>query len=318
MGRRPRQHYPGAFYHFIARGNNRRPIFLSAHDRRAFEHFLSEGVERFDTRCHAFCWMTNHVHMAIEVADVPLSHVAHNLLFRYARWFNRKYDRSGHLFERRYRAFLVETDDAFLSLIRYIHLNPVRAQIVTDPRVFRWSSYSAYLDPGRRPPSCLVSSFALSLLAEDASEARSKLRAFTEMEIEESTDRVERPAALEGRPPGRQRVNSATTKQGTRSPVPVRSGVSVDQILAAVSSACGLDPSELRADVQKRSIVAARSLASFLVQQSPHLTLEELSTATGRDASTLSRGATNTAERLARDPEIGALLKQVQGRLSRN
>lgn len=318
MGRRPRQHYPGAFYHFIARGNNRQAIFSSADDRRAFEHFLSEGVERFDNRCHAYCWMTNHVHMAIEIADVPLSHVAHNLLCRYARWFNRKYDRSGHLFERRYRAFLVETDDAFLSLIRYIHLNPVRAQVVTDPETYPWSSYSAYVDPGSRSPSWLVHSFALSLLADDPSEARTEFRALTEREIEEPTDQNESPADLEWEPGAGQRVRSATTSQSAQTPIPARSEVTIDQILAAVSLACRLDPSALRADVQTRNIVKARSLASFIVQQSPHLTLEELSKTIGRDPSTLSRGAANTARGSVLDPEHRILLQEILERLSRD
>lgn len=262
--------------------------------------------------------MTNHVHMAIEIADVPLSHVAHNLLCRYARWFNRKYDRSGHLFERRYRAFLVETDDAFLSLIRYIHLNPVRAQVVTDPETYPWSSYSAYVDPGSRSPSWLVHSFALSLLAEDPSEARTEFRALTEREIEEPTDQNESPADLEWEPGAGQRVRSATTSQSAQTPIPARSEVTIDQILAAVSLACRLDPSALRADVQTRNIVKARSLASFIVQQSPHLTLEELSKTIGRDPSTLSRGAANTARGSVLDPEHRILLQEILERLSRD
>ncbi len=183
MGRKPRQHFGGAFYHFIARGNNRQPIFLAESDRRAFEWFLSDGVERFGHRNHAYCWMTSHVHMAIEVANVPLSHVAHNLLFRYARWFHRKYGRSGHLFERRYRAFLIRTDAAHQSLVRYIHLNPVRAAIVDSPSAYPWSSYSAYSDLGSPGPSWLTRNFVLSLFGETPVSARAALRAFTELEV---------------------------------------------------------------------------------------------------------------------------------------
>ncbi len=172
MGRIPRQHYGGAFYHFIARGNDRQPIFLPESDRRAFERFLSDGVERFGQRNHAYCWMTNHLHMAVEVANVPLSHVAHNLLFRYARWFHRKYGRSGHLFERRYRAFLIRTEAALQSLVRYIHLNPVWAAIVDGPSAYPWSSYSAYSDLGSPGPSWLTRNFVLSLFGKTPVGAR--------------------------------------------------------------------------------------------------------------------------------------------------
>jgi len=318
VGRRPRQHYRGAFYHFIARGNNRQPIFLSAHDRRAFERYLSDGVERFGNRCHAYCWMINHVHMAVEVADVPLSHIAHNLLFRYARWFHQQYGRTGHLFERRYRAYLVETNDALQSLVRYIHLNPVRAQIADGPRTYPWSSYSAYLDPGSRSPSWLTRSFALSLFAEDPSDARAKFRTFTETQNEECTNSGEQPPTLETGPKIALEDTLATSGQSTPRQYRVLSKVTLDQVLHSVGSACSLEPSELRADVQKRTIVKARSLASFLVRKNPDLTLEELGAAVGRDASSLSRAATNIARRLAHDPELRILLEQIEDHLDRN
>lgn len=317
VGRRTRQHYRGAFYHFIARGNDRNALFLSAQDRRAFERYLSEGVERFGHRCHAYCWMTNHVHMTVEVADVPLSQIAHNLLFRYARWFLKKNGRTGHLFERRYRAFLVETDDALRSLIRYIHLNPVRAEIVDNPRVYPWSSYAAYLDPGSRSPSWLTRSFALALFGRDASDARAELRAFTENEDRESPQSDEyqlipcmgskststEPRAVNGRAPTRGAVLS---------------GATLDQVLRAVSSACSVRPCELRADVQARAVVRARALASFLVRESPQLTLEELSAVVGREASTLSRAAGKIERLLAHDPEVRARLDAIESDLSRH
>ena len=316
MGRKPRQHHSGAFYHFIARGNNRQPIFLSAPDRRVFEGYLGDGAERFGNRCHAYCWMSNHVHMAVEIADVPLSRIAHNLLFRYARWFHRKYGRTGHLFERRYRAFLIETDAELQSVVRYIHLNPVRAQIVNDPQAYPWSSYSAYLEPGSGSPSWLVRSFTLSLFSEDLSEARDGLREFTE--AEETDGKIgERPPAPESRPGTSQGDSLATNGPGDRKRHPAPSGVTLDQILVAVSAACSLDPSELRANTQTRAIVRARSVASFLVHQSPDLTLEDLSVATGRDASTHSRGAANIAGRLAHDPELRALLEKIEDRIAR-
>ena len=106
MGRKPRQHYTGAIHHFIARGSDRQSIFLDAKDRSALERFLMDGVQRFGYRIHASCWMINHMYMAVQVSDVPLSKVAHNLLFRYARWFNRRHGRTGHLFERALSCFL--------------------------------------------------------------------------------------------------------------------------------------------------------------------------------------------------------------------
>ena len=314
MGRPPRLHYDGAFYHFIARGNNRQPIFLGAKDRRLFEGYLTEGVERFGYRCHAYCWMTNHVHLAIEVSDVPLSHIAHNLLFRYARAFHREHGRIGHLFERRYRAAVVETDNDLLSLVRYIHLNPIRAGIVENPETYPWSSYSAYLSPGRRSPAWLTRSFVLSLLASSPALGRGVFRAFHQEQNEGEGDwavKAESRPTRPRRPGGGFQDGPSTSRRRAVEPGPIPTRVTLDQILRAVCSACSIEPSLLCADVQKRTVVRARSLASLLVSRNPNVTLEELGAVVGRDSSTLSRAANKTARRLAHDSELQTLVEQI-------
>jgi REP element-mobilizing transposase RayT len=122
MPRRPRVHFPGAVYHVILRGNDRGDIFFDDLDRFRFYLLLQEGVERFKSRVLAFCLMTNHVHLAIQVDQIPLSHIIQNLSFRYTRWINWRKHRVGHLFQGRYKAFLVDQDSYLLELIAYIHL----------------------------------------------------------------------------------------------------------------------------------------------------------------------------------------------------
>jgi len=133
MARKPRVHYPGAFYHVILRGNGGQSIFFDDKDRTRFYFLAQEGIERFGHRIHAFCLMTAHVHMAIQVGDVSLSRILQNLSFRYARWVNWGQSRSGHLFQGRYKAVLVDADVYLQELTRYIHLNPVRAGMVKEP-----------------------------------------------------------------------------------------------------------------------------------------------------------------------------------------
>jgi REP element-mobilizing transposase RayT len=316
VGRKPRQHYGGAFYHFIARGNDRQPIFLTESDRRAFEGFLSDGVERFGHRIHAYCWMTNHVHMAVEVTTVPLSHIAHNLLFRYARWFLRKYGRSGHLFERRYRAVLIGTDAALQSLVRYIHLNPLRAALVDRPGSYPCSSYSAYSNLGSRGPSWLTRDFVLSLFGETRVGAWAALRAFTELEVGDSAEDMALPVTPDSEPELGSYEVLAANGQHVLAEQAVSSSLTLEKILCAVSSACSLARSELSANVQQRAVVRARSLAGYIVNQAPHLTLEQLGAAIGRDASTLSRAAKQISRRLATDAELRDLLAKIESSLS--
>jgi len=145
MPRRPRLHLSGGFYHVILRGNGRQAIFFDNEDRDQWQDILQEGLARYRHRLHAYCWMTNHVHMAIQVGADPLAGFMRFLASRYARYLNRKTLRPGHLFERRYRAILVQDDVHLKELVRYIHLNPVRANMVVDPAHYPWSSHNAYL-----------------------------------------------------------------------------------------------------------------------------------------------------------------------------
>jgi REP element-mobilizing transposase RayT len=170
MARKPRLHIPGASYHVILRGNARDDIFFADEDRNRFYLLLQEGVERFGHRIHAFCLMTNHVHLAVQVGDVPLSKIMQNVSFRYTRWVNWRKNRTGHLFQGRHKAFLVDTDEYLLQLIRYIHLNPVRVGLTKLPVDYRWSSHLAYL--GKEVLPWLATDWALSHFAPTNGKAR--------------------------------------------------------------------------------------------------------------------------------------------------
>lgn len=140
MARKPRIHYPGAFYHVMLRGNDGQVIFFDDSDRCRFYLLIQEGISRFRYRVHAFCCMGNHIHLTIQVSEIPLSRIIQNLSFRYTRWINRKYGRIGHLFQGRYKAILVDADIYLAQLVRYIHLNPVRGRLVMNPEDFSWSA----------------------------------------------------------------------------------------------------------------------------------------------------------------------------------
>jgi putative transposase len=145
MARKPRIHYPGALYHVISRGNQRQDIFLDDKDRTAYLSYLSECKVRYAIELYAYALMKNHVHLLLEVNKIPLSKFMQTLLFRYARYFNKRYKKVGHLFQGRYRAILCDKDAYLLELVRYIHLNPVRAKVVRDPERYRWTSHLSYL-----------------------------------------------------------------------------------------------------------------------------------------------------------------------------
>lgn len=161
MPRSPRLHIPGAFYHVTLRGNHRQNIFFSAADRGLFDDITAEVLERFTARLHAYCWMTNHVHMLLQIGETPLGRLILRIAGRYARTVQKQLHTTGHLFEKRYHPVLVDADEYLLELLRYIHLNPVRAHMVNHPSDYPWSSHRAYLGTISQP--WVTTDFALSM-----------------------------------------------------------------------------------------------------------------------------------------------------------
>ena len=133
---------------------------------------LSESLDLLNMRLHAFCWMTNHVHMLVQVSDVPLGRLILRIAGRYARIVQAAMQTTGHLFERRYHAVLVDADSYLLTLVRYIHQNPVRAALVNRVVEYPWTSHHDYL--GTRSLPWVTTSFTLGMLAADPTLARVK------------------------------------------------------------------------------------------------------------------------------------------------
>lgn len=176
MARKPRIHFAGAHYHVMLRGNGGDDIFFEPSDRDIFLELLSENITRFNFRIHAFCLMTNHVHLALQVGETPLSKIIQNISFRYTRIINKKKHRIGHLFQGRFKAILIDAENYLLKLIQYIHLNPVRANIVENPENYLWSSHSAYLDLSSI--NWLTTHYILNYFSPDDAIARSKYKIF--------------------------------------------------------------------------------------------------------------------------------------------
>ena len=143
MARPLRIEYEGAVYHITSRGNARADIFVTDDDRRLFIETLGKVVSRYGWTCHAYCLMSNHYHLLIETPSPNLSRGMQLLNGIYTQRFNREHKRTGHVFQGRFKAILVEKESHLLELTRYVALNPVRANMVRSAREWPWSSYRA-------------------------------------------------------------------------------------------------------------------------------------------------------------------------------
>jgi len=177
MVRPLRIEYPGAVYHVTCRGNARERIFLSDADRELFLQVLTQVVERFNWLCHAYCLMTNHYHLLVETVGPTLPRGMRQLNGVYTQAFNGRHRRTGHVFQGRYKAILVEKDACLLELARYVVLNPVRAQAVRSAKDWIWSSYRATAGMAPAQPF-LTSDWILSQLGTWAEKAQAEYRRF--------------------------------------------------------------------------------------------------------------------------------------------
>jgi putative transposase len=144
MPRKPRFQLAGIPQHVIQRGNNREACFRSESDYRRYLDDLAASAEKYTCRIHAYVLMTNHVHLLVTPEHAPgIGEMMQALGRRYVHYINKTYRRTGTLWEGRYKASLIDSEAYFLTCMRYIELNPVRAQMVAHPGEYQWSSYCA-------------------------------------------------------------------------------------------------------------------------------------------------------------------------------
>jgi putative transposase len=143
MARKPRIDLAGIAQHLIQRGNNRQACFFTDDDCRHYLKWLGQAAEKYGASVHAYVLMTNHAHLLATGAEAgALGRMMQSLGRRYVRYVNARYQRTGTLWEGRFRSSLIESDQYLLTCYRYIELNPVRSNIVARPGEYRWSSFN--------------------------------------------------------------------------------------------------------------------------------------------------------------------------------
>jgi putative transposase len=151
MARKPRIDAEDTIHHVHARGNNRQAIYLDEIDRDRYLELLALVAARYRWNCLAYCLMTNHVHLLIETAEPNLGDGMRDLHGKYARFFNERHGRVGHLFQRRYGSTLITDERHFLTALAYIVANPVAARLCSRPESWKWSSHRATLTRTKLP-----------------------------------------------------------------------------------------------------------------------------------------------------------------------
>lgn len=282
MSRPRRLHVPGGLYHAVLRGNHREAIFGHGDDYLHFEEIVARALERYGAELLAYCWMTNHVHLAIRVGEAPLGAVMGIVASRYARARQQTLETTGHLFERRYRARLVDADRYLLALVRYIHLNPVRACMVADPRDYRWSSHRAYL--GAPCPNWLRIEPVLAVFGSSPDVARAAYRRFMN-EVPDDSDRdAITPNARRG--PANHRGSGSPAR--AREPGSYAVPRDLAAIIAAVAAERGVAVEALLSKRRQPALVKARMEIARLALVEGAANLSQVARQLNRAPTTLS------------------------------
>jgi putative transposase len=264
MARPLRIIYDGAVYHVTLRGNERKAIFRDDQDRERYLFKLEESLQRYDVRLYLFCLMTNHVHMVLETPRGNLSRFMQRFQTAYALYFNRRHKRSGHLWQGRFGASVVDEDEYILKLSRYVHLNPVYTkkskvlpirERIDTLRSYPWSSYCGYI--GKAKPMTFVDEGpVLAMMGRSVRKQRATYRRFVEaaiIDIDAAFIEAKRQSPLcIGSEPCLERIRSLyeTLMEDTSSPQDIsfrRPGryCRVEDVLSAVCEVFGVERSVL-------------------------------------------------------------------------
>jgi putative transposase len=279
MPRRLRIHVPGGFYHVTLRGNHQQDVFHADSDRFLLSAVVARSIAKYDARIHAYCWMTNHLHFLIQVGGEPLASSMRQIASGYARAFQAKFETTGHLFERRYHAILVDEQSYFLQLLRYIHLNPVRGGIVQRPDQYRWSSHHAYIGGSRE--RWLTMDFALSIFSTERRAAHAAYRAF--IEEPEAQEDIELftggESAVLGDDSFVARVCRASAENAPRQ--------GLESLLVEACERFGISDSALCSETRETAAVQARAWVASQAVSQGIATLSAVARRLGRDRATL-------------------------------
>jgi REP element-mobilizing transposase RayT len=273
MPRQPRQDAPGALHHVMLRGIERQPIFRDNRDRLDLLDRLARVLPECGAHCFAWTLMPNHVHLVVQSGQTSISTVMRRVNTGYAVKFNLRHDRVGYLFQNRFGSRLVADEADLTGLVRYVHLNPLRAALVgglDELAVYPWCGHAALA--GRLPPRAFHAvARTLSLFGDAPAQARAELAAWMAAGLEDAREPGADPpvdAAARAQPPA---LEDALQLVARRYAVPVadiRSGCKRPSVVLARAAVCrlaaerlGLRPRELAASLGVSLSAASRALA---------------------------------------------------------
>jgi putative transposase len=318
MARPLRIQFPGAWYHMMNRGASRQRIFLNENDRKDFLNLLGETSDMFTIQIHAYCLLDNHYHLLIHTPQGNISRSMRHLNGVYTQRFNRKHGTDGSIFRGRFKAILIDADSYLLEVTRYIHLNPVRANIVGTPEQYPWSSHNAYLE---KPQSLswLLRDEVLGRFGEKLNQSIKSYREFIQAgipsDIEEFYTMKRRPIIL-GAERFKDWVRTKLISSGEEDyEIPeakgLHSSISANHVIDIIMKSYKVGKETLER-VHRGKWNEPRDVAIYLCRKECGLTLKEIATKLGITAyTTISMAYRRVERRITKDDSFRKRLNTI-------
>jgi putative transposase len=314
MARKARAEVEGGLYHVITRGNNRQPIFESPADYKKFLSLVALQKLRLPFFLYAYCLMTNHVHLLIERQADPVGRIMHRLLTGYSQYYNRRHRRVGHLLQGRHKAILCQSDRYLAELVRYIHLNPVRAKMVAKPEDYLYSGHRSYL--GFEPASIADVDPLLRHFGAQKEFARNAYREFVNAGIK-CGHQTEFYPEDDGRILGTDefvdatihRIGETTPRSGGR--LKLDEEFKAQALIGAVEKICRVPRADFCSSAKGSAAVRARE-GFLLVGCELGASLKTLSEVTGLNSSTVSRRHDAAKHKMLQNDETSKLVASIK------
>ncbi|HEX9898878.1 MAG TPA: transposase [Candidatus Methylomirabilis sp.] len=312
MARPTRIDFPGALFHVMGRGNQKQRSFRDASDYARYENLLQRYHQRYGFHVYAYVLMPNHIHLLVETDRVPLAKIMQGIQQSYTAYFNKKYRLTGHCFQGRYKAILCDRDAYLLTLVRYLHLNPVRAGLVQGPERWGWSSHKAYLESA--PSSWVSVDQILGHFGRGGPRRRTAYRRFIADGMGEG-HREDLYELVEQRYLGSEAFIETAERKGRIRPEHRRLRLTVEECVRATCEVTGVRPLDLRTPSRVRNLATARAIAAYVGYDLAGIQYSETARALRRAAVTLSLQVQRLRQRLDSNPTLARLVGRVEERL---
>jgi REP element-mobilizing transposase RayT len=307
MARKPRIEFEGAFYHVITRGNHRQKIFKEEGDFTRYLEIISDYKRQYNYRLYSFVLMNNHVHLLIETRAIPLSKILQGINQRYTMYFNKKYKTVGHLFQGRYKVILCDRDKYLLTLVKYIHLNPVRARVVKRVHEYRWSSHNSYA--GKSGDGIIDRDQVLRMFSEDKRTAMQLYKAY--IEDGRTVDKLDIYGTIDQRILGDERFRDKVMEKAEIDLCEHRPAreYSLSAIASAIEEAYGIKLVEIRSKGKVRVISTGRKVFSQVARAYGYKE-KDIATYTRKDPAIITRYLKDKTEHKIEAEKVIEIMKR--------